>query len=97
MQKILLVTIVLLFSVISADAQNAVLKGVVTLKNDQQPCAGANVYFSGITTGTATNNQGEIRLSAAHQPFTIRKFHFPKNPPSRTSYFTGSTLLNNQH
>ena len=62
MQKILLAVVVLLFSAVFANAQNVVLKGVVTQKNNQQPLPGANVYFSGTTTGTATNNKGEFQI-----------------------------------
>lgn len=62
MQKIYLVAAMLLFSVVFAGAQNAVLKGVVSQQKNQQPLPGANVYFSGTTTGTATNNQGEFQM-----------------------------------
>ncbi len=62
MQKNCLVAALLLFSVLFAGAQNAVLKGVVSQKNNQQPLPGANVYFSGTTTGTASNNQGEFQM-----------------------------------
>nr|WP_321357624.1 TonB-dependent receptor [uncultured Draconibacterium sp.] len=62
MQKIYLLSVALLFSVLFANAQNAVLKGVVNQKSNQQPLPGAHVYFSGTTTGTATNNKGEYQL-----------------------------------
>lgn len=62
MQKIYLVVTVLLLSAVFANAQNAMLIGVVTQKENQQPLPGANVYFSGTTTGTATNNQGEFQI-----------------------------------
>lgn len=62
MQRIYLVAIMLLISVTFANAQNAVLKGVVTQKEKQQPMPGASVYFSGTTIGTATNNKGEYQI-----------------------------------
>ncbi|NOU61134.1 TonB-dependent receptor [Marinifilum caeruleilacunae] len=62
MQKIYFVAVLLLISVAFANAQNAVLKGVVTQKSNQQPMPGASVYFSGTTTGTATNNKGEFQI-----------------------------------
>lgn len=63
MQKTYFVALMLLFLAISANAQNAVLKGVVTQKNDQQPLSGVNVYFSGTTKGTATNNKGGFQIN----------------------------------
>ncbi|WP_321515168.1 TonB-dependent receptor [Marinifilum fragile] len=62
MQKIYVVAIMLLISVTFVNAQNAVLKGVVTQKSNQQAMPGASVYFSGTTTGTATNNKGEYQI-----------------------------------
>jgi len=62
MQKIYVVAIMLLISVTFVNAQNAVLKGVVTQKSNQQAMPGASVYFSGTTTGTATNNKGEYKI-----------------------------------
>ncbi|WP_321295466.1 TonB-dependent receptor [Marinifilum fragile] len=62
MQKIYVVAIMLLISVNFVNAQNAVLKGVVTQKSNQQAMPGASVYFSGTTTGTATNNKGEYQI-----------------------------------
>ncbi|MCT4602809.1 MAG: TonB-dependent receptor, partial [Marinifilum sp.] len=62
MQRIYFVAIMLLISVTFANAQNAVLKGVVTQKSNQQAMPGASVYFSGTTTGTATNNKGEYKI-----------------------------------
>ncbi|MCY1634543.1 TonB-dependent receptor [Marinifilum sp. D737] len=62
MQKIYVVAIMLLMSVTFVNAQNAVLKGVVTQKSNQQAMPGASVYFSGTTTGTATNNKGEYKI-----------------------------------
>lgn len=62
MQKNYLAAVMLLFSAVFAGAQNTVLKGVITQKNNQQPLPGANVYFSGTTTGTASNNQGEFQM-----------------------------------
>lgn len=62
MQKIYLVAIMLLVTAGIVNAQNAVLKGVVTQKDNQQPMPGASVYFSGTTTGIATNNKGEFQI-----------------------------------
>ncbi|WP_421920778.1 TonB-dependent receptor [Marinifilum sp.] len=62
MQKIYFVAIMLLVSAGIVNAQNAVLKGVVTQKDNQQAMPGANVYFSGTTKGTATNNKGEYKI-----------------------------------
>lgn len=62
MQRIYLVAVMLLFSAIFVGAQNAVLKGVITDKNNQQPLPGANVYFSGSSEGTATNNRGRYQI-----------------------------------
>jgi Outer membrane receptor for ferrienterochelin and colicins len=62
MQKIYVVAIMLLISVNFVNAQNTVLKGVVTQKSNQQAMPGASVYFSGTTTGTATNNKGEYQI-----------------------------------
>ncbi|MDQ2179260.1 TonB-dependent receptor [Marinifilum sp. D714] len=62
MQKIYVVAIMLLIPVTFVNAQNAVLKGVVTQKSNQQTMPGASVYFSGTTTGTATNNKGEYKI-----------------------------------
>ncbi|GAB7085952.1 TonB-dependent receptor [Marinifilum fragile] len=62
MQKIYVVAIMLLISVTFVNAQNAVLKGVVTQNSNQQAMPGASVYFSGTTTGTATNNKGEYQI-----------------------------------
>lgn len=62
MQKIYFVAIMLLVTAGIVNAQNAVLKGVVTQKNNHQPMPGASVYFSGTTTGTATNNKGEFQI-----------------------------------
>lgn len=62
MQRIINVAVMLLLTAFIAHAQEAELKGVVILKNNQQPLPGANVYFSGTTTGTATNNKGVYQL-----------------------------------
>jgi outer membrane receptor for ferrienterochelin and colicins len=62
MQKIYLVAAILLFSALSASAQNAVLRGVITQKESLQPLPGANIYFDGTTIGTATNNQGVFQI-----------------------------------
>lgn len=62
MQKFYLLVVTLLFSAVFANAQLAVLKGVVTQKNNKQPLPGANVYFSGTTNGTGTNNKGEFQI-----------------------------------
>lgn len=62
MQKFSLVAVLLLFSTLFVHAQNATLRGVVTQTSNKQPLPGANVYFSGTTLGTATNNKGEYRI-----------------------------------
>jgi outer membrane receptor for ferrienterochelin and colicins len=62
MQKNYLVAGLLLMTVLFVKGQNAVLKGVVTQKDTQQPLCGANVFFKGTTTGTGTNNKGEFQI-----------------------------------
>ena len=52
----------LVFSLVGARAQKAVLCGHVKLKGTEVALAGANVYISGTTIGGATNNKGDYCL-----------------------------------
>ncbi len=55
-------TCILLFSAPSLWAQNVLFSGTVSEQNSGEPIIGANVYFSGTTLGTVTNNKGEFSI-----------------------------------
>ncbi len=55
-------TCILLCSAPSLWAQNVLFSGTVSEQNSGEPIIGANVYFSGTTLGTVTNNKGEFSI-----------------------------------
>lgn len=65
--RFILLSVIMLFSVISAYAQNITIKGKVTDSANGEPLPAATVLLKGTTRGTVTNLDGEYSLTAPAQ------------------------------
>ncbi|MDF3076637.1 MAG: TonB-dependent receptor [Sphingobacteriaceae bacterium] len=65
------ILLAVLFSVVSAYAQNVAISGTVTDKATNEPLVGVSVAVKGASSGTSTDESGRFSLSASKLPATL--------------------------
>ena len=68
----LLISVVLSFTVFS---QNEIIEGRIVEKNSQEAIANVEIFISGTTIGTTTNEEGKFRLIAPNTPCHLGIMH----------------------
>lgn len=90
MRKQLLSWLLLLFTIVSAQAQNRTVSGTVTERGNGLPIPGVSVIIRGTTSGTQTSADGKFSLSvpAGSQSLVFTSLGFA----SQTVAVTGTTV-----
>src|SRR5690349_5112730 len=69
-----LIALAIIVVSITANAQERIISGKVTLSDDSSPLPGVNIVVKGTTNGTVTDGNGEYKISVAGDGVLIFSF-----------------------